>query len=412
MSGQEVAWGWDFTLQMDLWKARQHNFLSDVTLVFLGESYRAHKLLLCIRSLPFAQLIEREGTGTATIQVDSLFEEIPDIGIDADFHVVFKAVLEFIATDWLADVPTAESLFICEFAKILQIPFLFSLASAKLLKIAASELSWWPVIINCLWVPDDTDFAKMLLDHVDEDTLNLPFDYCISIARSSPAAALKSQHLRLLRIEALCALLADDFPECQLSSEHLEHLLLQAALSWVRAHPQHIHIMTLIKMPLLPAGALQAELEGFPLQLSAELLDEGAKAPTPALAQSLVSASGGVAQAPGSVLWRLVKRLTARDVKNDTTADNLGLDMQPQPRKFTPSMQTRDQNSVRKKTAPHHQQLLNSHRSQSASSYQSNNPSSIPLTVLQNDGKPPPRFHQYVVITCLFVFSKKNRHPH
>eukprot|EP01063_Lacrimia_lanifica_P031252 TRINITY_DN510_c1_g1_i2.p1 TRINITY_DN510_c1_g1~~TRINITY_DN510_c1_g1_i2.p1 ORF type:complete len:497 (+),score=155.81 TRINITY_DN510_c1_g1_i2:66-1556(+) len=453
---REVEWGWDFTLQMDLWKARQHRFLADMTLVLRGERYSAHRLLLSIRSLPLAQLIEREGAAVradAVVNIDSLFTDLPQ-EIDANIHIAFNAVLEFISTDWLMDVPLRETLLVCELSKVLQMPFLFSLAASRLLHYVGDEPAAWPLVVNALWVPAETDFARMLLDHTVEENnpaaaaaaappaLPLPFDRCVSIARARPAAYLKSPFLKQLRLEALCAMLGDDFPECTLAAEHLEHLLLQVTVAWVTANPQHIQVLTLIKLPLLPAGALHAELKGTHLDVARELIEEGEKAPQPPLAPMLVSAAGGMAQAPGSVLWRLVERRTAKSVgeggvvsapasptrprggsgggpmgHHPHTASNASEDVSLQhlPNQ-DPSQQMRrvmftpgDGPAAPPGAKPGgDRQGRSSDRGGERTSRASSRSDSasrqivdrLPESILQNDGRPPVRYHQYRHLVC------------
>eukprot|EP01064_Diplonema_japonicum_P018851 TRINITY_DN27534_c0_g1_i1.p1 TRINITY_DN27534_c0_g1~~TRINITY_DN27534_c0_g1_i1.p1 ORF type:complete len:491 (+),score=119.65 TRINITY_DN27534_c0_g1_i1:45-1517(+) len=433
----EVEWGWDFTLQMDLWKARQHKFMSDVTLVYMGERYPAHRLLISIRSLPLAQLLEREVQARKgheiVVSVDAILSDGNITRLEGDMKAAFNAVLEFISTDWLVELPPVETMIICEMSKILQMPFLFSLASARLLQLVRDEHAWWPLVVTTLWVPDDTDFAKMLLDHSEpEAPLPLPFDKCIAFGKSTPASILKSPYLTSLRIEALCALLADDFPDCDLSPEHLEHLLLQGVLHWIQAHPQHIQVLTLIKIPLLPAGALAAELRHTSLAVAPELIEEGSKAPSPPLDPSLISASGGIAQQPGSVLWRLVRRNTKF---NEEKREEHPLhhpqhqhqqhphqhqhqlhhhhlqpqqhlqhpQYQPQQLQQNPHpypVQNQSQNhSYQEREGRQHVPLAKEKKKGRVSSRSGRDSVSgdtaVPDTVLQNDGKPPARFHQY-----------------
>ena len=434
--GPTVSWGWEFTLQMDLWKARKHRFLADVVLKLQGERFPAHKLLLCVRSLPLAQLVEA-AAGSSEVDVTPMLDDVAAgyaavLGKGSDRRVgemlqaAFGAVLEFTSTDWLAELGTWETLLVAEMAKLFQMPFLFGLAAARLLESCEREAECgelWPLVVNALWVPDGTDFSRMLCEHRDaadtsaEGRLQMPFDLALPIARRSPSVALSSKYLPHARIEPLCALLCSDFPEAQLSPPHLEHLLLQACLRWIAHQPQHVHVLTLVKLPLLPSGALAAELKWVDanglFRVSKDLLDEGAKAPAIPLTDELVAVSGGAAQEPGSVLWRLVQRKTAA-MGHDSSASDSRLHA------------AAEKHSARTKAspaAPEHARAAASQqqqqhprgRTEGASSVGLSHPShaetaalvdgEYPETVLQNDGKPPAQFHTYVCLSLPLLFS-------
>ncbi|KAJ9455703.1 hypothetical protein DIPPA_29268 [Diplonema papillatum] len=462
-----VEWGWDFTLQMDLWKAREHRFLTDVSLAYKGRHYASYRALLSIRSLPLAQLLEKEAETAAqpgAVSVDRLLGDI-DVGIPADAAAAFEAVVDFVCTDWLADLAAPETLVLCEMSKILQIPFLFSLAASRLLALSSDEPVWWPLATNALWVPPHTDFARMLYEHtadapqhslspLKEETQQqqqqqqqpppppakkLPFDHCVEIAQRHPAAALQSPYLCNLSIESLCALLAGDFLPCPLPPEHLEHLLLKATMFWIVRHPEHVHVLTLIKIPLLPAGALSAELKGLALAVSHELVEEGAKAPTPPLPPELAAASGGIAQTPGTVLWRLVQRKTARSQQGPPSpappaepaarrfADEFPLmrerqrsagevqragaarvladnpqqvqlqqqQQQPQPRRSSGGGGGSQQRARDGGGSSCGASQRSRRRSPPDSARTQAHPVHVPETVLQNDGRPPAQFHEY-----------------
>ena len=432
---------------MDLMKAFRYRFQTDASIRFENETYAAHRLILYIRSLPLAQLFDEGGTD---IDVTHLFSTIA-LPPSCDPQACFAAILQFTATDWLMDTTLPNLIVMTQMAKILQMPFLFSVIATRMISMTRTELDMWPLVVNALWVPADTDLGKMLLAHEEgqggsDDTL--PFDAAFPLAREHIAEVMGSPHIPLLSLEALCALLGADFLASPLSPEHLEHLLLQGCLRWVQHHPEHVHVLALIKMPLLPAGALEAErarISGDPhnaVAISPALLEEGAKAPAIPLTQQLIEQSGGVATEPGSVLWRLVERRTGggggrgrgrgqnsqvhqhqhqhQQHHHDSAAEDSDVRPQTTPPQPTPLAERRSVGREGSRSGSggggggRREERVRlaapGVRGEPSQAYhrEMGLPSPVqgrvPETVLQNDGKPPVQFHEYVFV--FFVWKK------
>eukprot|EP01065_Artemidia_motanka_P015145 TRINITY_DN1900_c1_g1_i1.p1 TRINITY_DN1900_c1_g1~~TRINITY_DN1900_c1_g1_i1.p1 ORF type:complete len:479 (+),score=78.20 TRINITY_DN1900_c1_g1_i1:87-1523(+) len=418
MSGsQGIAWGWDYTLAVDLWRSLHHRFLVDVVLEWCGKRAPAHRLILSVRSLPLAELLEGVPSGTGddlpVVRIDELMRGV-QLQPGVDVGAALTATVESLTTDWMPDLPLSETLLVCELAKRMQVAFVFANASARALTLRRMMPSGspWGTIANALWTDKESELHRMLTEHAAPGApVQCPCAELLSELRSDAAHSLTPAACADAAVHVISELLADDWAECSLPPQHLEPLILDAALGWSALRPAHdaAAVLRLVKVPLIPDDHVRHAVDRhrLPLPLLAGISDADAPPGTPGTAlwrRSLRGSGsrGTSAVAPCDAAVYRQKPRAGRDPSDDEERTRRRVDFSPQG-----STDRSAQDDVDEIAAPppaHHQQQQRVQRPARSSCRATPPPPSSsrqhadapqsgwPDSVLQNSGRPPPRY--------------------